>query len=73
MGISKYKALGHEIEALMQAHGITLNVRGVSFTNRIIYADPLRNHIVREVTMSFDEEITDPREIERIINKNKQI
>lgn len=73
MGVRKYKALSKELVEFFELHGIKLSPKDVAFANRITYADPLRGKIEREVTLSFVEEITDPKEIEKIIYNTPRV
>ena len=68
MSMRKYKALSREIAEFLKLHEIKLTPEDVIISNRIIHADPLRCRIERKVTLSFTEEITDKKEIERIIH-----
>lgn len=67
MSMRKYKSLSRELVEFFSLHGIKVKAGDVAFTNRITHADPLRSKIEREVTLTFWEEITDEREISRII------
>ena len=69
MGVAKYRALSRELEKFFELHNIHLESKDIMFSNRIIRANLLEDQILREVTLTFTENITDPKEIREIIDK----